>query len=82
MLNRFCGITEHSEQELMRAQLEQQPTGIRLRKAVLEQYDDTKEALTLDDVTGALWLTSRSKGAVFEMSRKALVFRRPVAQAV
>jgi hypothetical protein len=48
-------FTDQSEQDLMRAQLEQQPTGIRMRKTVL-QHDDAKEALTLDSTTGG-WLS-------------------------
>jgi long-subunit acyl-CoA synthetase (AMP-forming) len=47
----FIFSTDQSEQDLMRAQLEQQPTGIRMRKTVL-QHDDAKEALTMDSTTG------------------------------
>lgn len=47
----FIFFIDQSEQDLMRAQLEQQPTGIRMRKTVL-QHDDAKEALTMDSTTG------------------------------
>jgi hypothetical protein len=43
-------VSEHAALEW--AKLEEQPTTIRMGKTVVEDYDEAKEALTVDEKTG------------------------------